>query len=291
MAVAEGAVDSRLNAIVEELALAVGRHGIAEGDPQGAKGVVRIEIEEHVKRVVKVYWTGFEANIPGQSVGVYIEVAEPQVHWAECYLSPDYISWVFCFRERIDGDIELLYYESYRDPLEAVDGLFKLAGWHILTATDLTWSDLVYTTGEGVPWSDHLQAIAGTSTSTAVQESLKKSTIIWLRWRVDGIERTMPVWFVFDNKTSKIYVLSGERQQMIPGAESLRECEVIFRWKGKNARIAEIPARVSVLQHGPEWDEVAEKVAEKRLNIPGLPEDTARRWRDECVLLELTLLT
>jgi hypothetical protein len=48
---------------------------------------------------------------------------------------------------------------------------------------------------------------------------------------------------------------------------------------------------VRVLEPGPEWDEVAEKVAEKRLNIPGLPEDTARRWRDECTLLELTLRT
>jgi hypothetical protein len=39
----------------------------------------------------------------------------------------------------------------------------------------------------------------------------------------------------------------------------------------------------------PSWTEVANKIAEKRLNIPGLPEETARRWRDECVILELTL--
>jgi hypothetical protein len=66
---------------------------------------------------------------------------------------------------------------------------------------------------------------------------------------------------------------------------------VIFRWKMKNAQVAEIPADVRVLEHGSEWDEAAEKIAEKRLNIPGLPEDTARRWRDECVILELTLQT
>jgi hypothetical protein len=46
---------------------------------------------------------------------------------------------------------------------------------------------------------------------------------------------------------------------------------------------------VRVLAPGPEWDEVAEKIAEKRLNIPGLPEDTAKRWRDECVILEIKL--
>ena len=48
---------------------------------------------------------------------------------------------------------------------------------------------------------------------------------------------------------------------------------------------------VRVLEHGPNWDDVAEKIAEKRLNIPGLPEDTAKRWRDECVILELVLQT
>jgi hypothetical protein len=46
---------------------------------------------------------------------------------------------------------------------------------------------------------------------------------------------------------------------------------------------------VRILEPGPEWDEIAERIAEKRLNIPGLPEDTARRWRDECVILEVTL--
>jgi len=46
---------------------------------------------------------------------------------------------------------------------------------------------------------------------------------------------------------------------------------------------------VKVIEPGPEWDQAAEKIAEKRLNIPGLPEETARRWREECVILELIL--
>jgi hypothetical protein len=101
----------------------------------------------------------------------------------------------------------------------------------------------------------------------------------------------MPVWFVYDQKTQKIYVLSGERQQDLPGAAHMRECDVILRWKGKNAAVAELRAGVRVLTGtDPEWNEIADKVAEKRLNIPGLPEETAKRWRDECVILELTLL-
>jgi hypothetical protein len=46
---------------------------------------------------------------------------------------------------------------------------------------------------------------------------------------------------------------------------------------------------VRALPLGPEWDELAERIAEKRLNIPGLPEETARRWRDECVILEVSI--
>jgi hypothetical protein len=122
-----------------------------------------------------------------------------------------------------------------------------------------------------------------------MQESLKKSTILWLKWTTTDGEQTMPVWFLYDAKTGKIHVLSGERQQTIPGAERLREVTVVLRWKGKNSQVAEIPADVRVLDPGPEWDEIAEKIAEKRLNIPGLPEETAKRWRDECVILELTL--
>jgi hypothetical protein len=113
---------------------------------------------------------------------------------------------------------------------------------------------------------------------------------MWLRWNVGGERRTMPVWYLNDPKADKIYVLSGERQQTIEGAETLREVDVILRWKGKNSAVAELPAQVRVIRgDDPDWDEIADRIAEKRLNIPGLPEDTARRWRDNCVILELSL--
>jgi hypothetical protein len=287
MAIAERR--NSLDAITDEVARAVGRYGIEPGDVEGAPAALRIELEENVVRVVQVYWTPFEANIPGRSIGLHLEVAEPRVHWAECYLSPEFRSWVFCFHERDDGNIQLAYHRDYATPQDAIKGFFNLSGWYVLTATDKTWSDVVYRAGPAVGWTDRHIALTGSSAGAGVQEALKKSTIVWLRWSLDGTTHTMPVWYVYDQKAQKIYVLSGERQQTLPGAERMRECEVIFRWKGKNARIGEVPAAVRVIPPGPEWDEVAEKVAEKRLNIPGLPEDTARRWRDECTLLELTL--
>jgi hypothetical protein len=288
MAVAEhSTVSGRLRPILQDVARAVGRRRLKEGKVEGAPAALRVTLEEDVKRVVQVYWTPFEADVPGSSIGLHLEVAEPRVHWAECYLSPDFGSWFFCFHERPDGDIQLAYHSDYRTPREALNGFFNLASWYVLTATDHTWEDVVYEFASELQGDDDLKSLSEGSASAPVQEALKKSTIVWLRWERDGEAHTMPVWFV--NDKGRIYVLSGERQQTIPGAEELTECDVIIRWKGKNARIAEIPAEVRVLEPGPEWDQAAEKIAEKRLNIPGVPEDTAKRWRDECVILELLL--
>jgi hypothetical protein len=289
MALTERRAFDRLAPILEEVATALARTGIKQGDPEGAKAVLRVERELDVSRVIQVYWTPFEANLPGVSIGLHLEVAEPRVHWAECYLSPEFRNWFFCFHERTDGEIQLAYHRDYLEPGEAARDFFNLAGWYVLTPTDLTWSDVVYTVSPELDLAEHAPRIAATPASPAVQEALKKSTIIWLRWVSDGVVRTMPVWFLYDQKAQKVFVLSGERQQTIPGADRLRECDVIFRWKGNNARVAEVSAAVRALEPGPEWDEVAERIAEKRLNIPGLPEETARRWRDECDILELTL--
>jgi hypothetical protein len=282
-------VSDRLAATKEAVARAVAGRGLKKGSSGGA--VLRIEREEAVRRTVQAYWTPFEASIPGECVSLHLEVAEPAVHWGEAYLTPDYRNWVFFFAERPDGDVQLVHYADFATPSEAVRAFFDKAAWYTLIPTEKSWDDVTYTVADSLGWSEAEAPVEAGSVGPGVQESLKKSTIIWLRWDEGGRDVTMPVWFLYDNKTSKIYVISGERQQTIPGAERLREVDVIFRWKGKNARIGDVPARVRVIPHGPEWDEIAEKVAEKRLNIPGLPEDTARRWRDECVLLELSLLS
>jgi hypothetical protein len=281
--------ETSLDPIIEQVARAIGRHGIGSGDAAGAKAALRLSLERNLKRVVQVYWTPFQVEIEGECIGLHLEVAEPRVHWTECYLSTDQTNWVLCFYERPDGDIQLAYYENYDSVANAINGFFNLSAWYTLTATDKAWSDVVYEVAPEIDWNDQLKAMAGASTSAAVQESLKKSTIMWIRWHHDGAERTMPVWYLLDSKSGLIYLLSGERQQKIEGAESMRECDVILRQKGKNVQVAEVPASVRVLHPGAEWDQAAEKIAEKRLNIPGLPEETAKRWRDECVILELQL--
>ncbi len=292
MAVSETIPNARLAPILDDVARALARHGIKEGNVWGAKAALRVELERHVRRNIQVYWTPFEAAIPGESIGLHLEVAEPTVHWAEAYLTPEHRNWVFIFVERPDGDIQLAYHGDYATPQEACDMFFRLSSWYVLTATDKQWTDVVYQVSDELPWGEPQRVFAGVSQSSAVQESLKKSTIFWLRWKDGATTRTMPVWYVYDQKAGRIYVLSGERQQTIPGAEHLREVDVILRWKMRNSSVAEIPASVRVIRGtDPDWDEIADKVAEKRLNIPGTPEDTARRWKDECVILEITLRT
>ena len=279
-----------LAAIADEVARHVGRHGLKEGEAAGAKAALRVTVEQDVKRIVQVYWTPFAAEIPGRSIGMHLEVAEPTVHWAEAYLSPNDRNWVFMFAERPDGEIQLAKYGDYATAEEAIGEFFRQASWYVLTATDKSWSDVVFSIDDEVPWGHHQQVQAGAATSSAISESLKKSTIMWLRWTHEGRQHTMPVWYLFDQKVDRIYVLSGERQQSLPGAESMRECDVILRWKGRNASVAELPAQVRVITgEDPDWTEIADRIAEKRLNIPGAPEDTAQRWRDECVILELAL--
>ena len=284
-------VDQKLAPILAEVSRYIGRHGLKQGDPEGAKAVLRVGVEEDVRRLVQVYWTPFQAEIPGRCISLHLEVPDPRVHWGECYLSPDSVNWFFFFGERAsDGEIQLLYYEQHKTTEDTLRNFFDHANWYILTATDQTWDNVVFSIADELHWGEEYAVREATSVTPAVQESLKKSTIMWLRWRHDGTEHTMPVWYLYDAKASKIYVLSGERQQVLPGAEKMRDCTVILRWKGKSANVAEIGADVRVIRGtDPDWTEIADKVAEKRLNIPGTPEDTARRWRDECVILELTL--
>jgi hypothetical protein len=287
MSVARERVTRPLVPILDEVARALGRYNVAAGE--GSRGTVRVEPLDGVKRVVQVYWTPFQVQIEGECLGLFVEVATPRRHWTEAYLSPNQTNWVLCFYDREETGPQLSYYQEYATPAEAVEGFFTLSAWYVLTATDSSWADIGHAIDPVLEWGESRTIMAGTSASGAAQESLKKSTILWLRWSHDGVQRTMPVWYVLDNKSGLIHVLSGERNQLIPGAAQMRECDVILRQKGKNIQVAELPASVRVLAPGPEWDEVAEKIAEKRLNIPGLPEDTAKRWRDECVILEIRL--
>ncbi|MEA2461196.1 MAG: hypothetical protein QOH90_1373, partial [Actinomycetota bacterium] len=79
--------------LIDEVARAIGRHGIKVGSAENVKAAMRVVREENVRRVVQVYWTAFQAEIPGESVGLHLEIAQPRVHWVEAYVSPTAQSW------------------------------------------------------------------------------------------------------------------------------------------------------------------------------------------------------
>lgn len=288
MALAPSAV--KLNAILDAIGSEMSRRGAAVADPSAAPAQLEVRREEEVRRLIQVYWTPFQATIPGVSVGLHLNIDKPTKHWVEAYISPTSDSWIFCFHERaVDGEYQLAYYRQQSDPLVAVEEFFDLAGWYALTACDLTWGDVKASINDDLGWSEEDRAaITGGEMDKAIQESLKKSTIVWLRWTdSNGTEQTMPVWFIIQD--SKMYFVSGERQQTVPGIRDIRKAHVVLRWKGRgNARVADLPVSVKVLDQGPEWDAAAEKLAEKRLNTPGAPEDLASRWRDDCDIVQLS---
>jgi hypothetical protein len=292
MAIAQGSLDERLSSILEAVAQAMARRSIAIGDEKGGPAPMSIVREENVTRLVQVYWTPFQAEIPGVSVGLHLNIEQPTKHWVEGYISPRGASWIFCFHTRGDGEYQLAYYRQQNDWRVAVEEYFDLAAWYALTPCDLTWDSVTCTIDPAVGWTEGHTVMAGgggEALDKEVADSLKKSTIVWLKWAdTSGAERTMPVWYIQQN--DKLYLISGERQQTIPGIRELRRASVIVRWRGHaNAQVAELQADVRLIGPGPEWDAIAEKLAEKRLNTPGAPEDTAARWRDECDLIELTL--
>ena len=77
MALAEQSVDPAFAPILDEIARNISRLELKRGSSEGAPATLRIGMENNVKRVVQVYWTGFEANIPDDCIGMHLEVAEP----------------------------------------------------------------------------------------------------------------------------------------------------------------------------------------------------------------------
>jgi hypothetical protein len=124
-----------------------------------------------------------------------------------------------------------------------------------------------------------------------VEDGFRKSDVIWVGVDVNGIRKTVPAWFAYRN--GKVYVLSkrepGPEEQTIPGLPNAPELVVITRRKGRDTSLDEFPAAVRLLQ-GPEWEEVAKILVDRRRSRVGPPEESLKRWRGACDIAELTPL-
>jgi hypothetical protein len=124
-----------------------------------------------------------------------------------------------------------------------------------------------------------------------VEEGFRKSDVVWVALEVNGIRRAVPAWFAYKN--GKVYLLSqrepGREEQTIPGLPGASELLLITRRKGRDTSLGEYPAAVRLLE-GPEWEEAAKALVDRRRSRVGPPADSLKRWRGTCDIAELTPL-
>lgn len=136
----------------------------------------------------------------------------------------------------------------------------------------------------------HLQQ-APAKLAKEFEDGLKKSDVIWVGVERDGKRRTAPVWFSYKN--GRILVLSRSAgpgdEQHIPGIPGSDEVIIVTRRKGRDTSLEEFPAAVRLLE-GPEWEEAAKSLADRRRSRNGAPGESIARWRGACAIAELTPL-
>jgi hypothetical protein len=124
-----------------------------------------------------------------------------------------------------------------------------------------------------------------------VEDGFRRSDVIWVGVDVNGVRRAIPAWFVY--KDGKVFVLSqrepGPEEQSIPGLPNASDLIVVTRRKGRDTSLDEYHAAVRLLE-GPEWEEAAKALVDRRRSRVGPPADSLERWRGTCDIAELTPL-
>lgn len=125
-----------------------------------------------------------------------------------------------------------------------------------------------------------------------VEDAIKKSDVVWIGVESNGRDRTLPVWFAYDQ--GRIYVLHSDDQksgeQQIPGLPDAVELVVVTRHKYRETRAARFHAAVRLIEaDSSEFDARAAVLADRRRDRHGPPEDAIKKWKSaSCVIAELT---
>ncbi len=121
-----------------------------------------------------------------------------------------------------------------------------------------------------------------------VEDGFRKSDVIWVGVEGDA-HRQVPVWFAYAN--GKILLLSqkqaGPQEQTVPGIPGAREVQVVTRRKGRDTALDAFPAAVRLLD-GPEWEQAAKTLVDRRRSRVGPPAESIQRWRGSVDIAELT---
>ena len=133
----------------------------------------------------------------------------------------------------------------------------------------------------------YVQSVA-TSLPREVEDGLKKSDVIWVGTQDHGRRTTAPAWFAYKN--GRIFLVSqrepGPQEQTVPGVPDATELLVVTRRKGRDTALDEFTAAQRKLE-GPEWEEAAKVLADKRKSRAGAPAESIARWRGSCDIVEL----
>jgi len=133
-----------------------------------------------------------------------------------------------------------------------------------------------------------LQA-APTKLPKELEDGLRKSDVAWIGVEHGGRDVAVPAWFVY--RDGKVYVLSSHEpsleEQSIPGIPDAADLVVITRRKYRDTSLGRFYAATRLLE-GPEWEEAAKYLADRRRDRHGPPEDAIKRWRGSCAIAELT---
>jgi hypothetical protein len=122
-----------------------------------------------------------------------------------------------------------------------------------------------------------------------VDDGLKKSDVAWIGVEYQGRDVAVPAWFVY--RGGKIYVLSSKEpsldEQSVPGLPDSHDLVVITRRKYRDTSLGRFHAAARLLE-GPEWEDAAKFLADRRRDRHGPPEEAIKRWRGTCAIAELT---
>ena len=95
-----------------------------------------------------------------------------------------------------------------------------------------------------------------------------------------------PIWYGYDE--GRVYVLTGEGEQQVPGLTERTSVRLLARSKDKRSLVADAECTVTVLPKDAEWERIArDLLVGRRLNLQG-GDAAVARWRDTC---EISLLT
>lgn len=291
---------------------------------QGALGELTIKRALGAARTYKHHWTGYRILYPNPTLLLRADLKDG-TFWTEGYISSTQASWVLSFRKdppktrgtggpRPDDKFanpqaveasyaykqsmkdagvvhqeELIRAEDFDDPREAIDQFFNYTSLYVLKAIDGDWSGFSYSVDASVEWDDFAEAVASLPIDAAIDEGLKRSDIIWVTLDSDPDSRPVPCWFLY-TKDKRLFVLSGEREQTLVGANRASSAHVVTRWKGRDARMAEFDAAVRAITgaEGEEFREVAGLLVAKRQSVRGTTDENIKDWMLNGVILELT---